>query len=559
MRISSRIAAAAVCALLVGRVPAPDLSAQNSRVAFDIVVTDARSKPLAALRPEDIELSDAGIVRSVERVERQADGNRVIGIFLDEFHVRSGESTSRAKSALTRFVESQLRDGDIVAIAKPLDPLHAIAFTNDRTAIRAALEAFEGHAGDYTPRSEFERNFMSRDPKTADATRAQVVSAALQALSRRLGEQHGGRKALIVVSEGFRPPQPRQITYAANRNGVAIHAIDPGIEPGEHDPMLQSLARQTGGHASTNEADLTPALTQATLELDHYFLVTFEPVDAGDGRFHPVEVRMRRAGTVARARSGYWAHDASLAAAAELAAKPRYILPFRPAHSSQYIRPWVGMSRGRDGLTTVTITWEPGAAPPRNQRVASINVKATAADGTVLFDDRIGAGDLDRAAFDAPPGPIAIEMAIHSASGAPLDTDYRGVTVPNLVVSKPTIATPQVLRTRTARQFSDASRNPNAMPAASRTFSRTERLIIRVPAYGAGGSQPHLAAHLMNRRGSVMGALPRIEDALPDGPVQFDLRLAALAPGEYRVEFTASNTSGTPDEVREMLVFRVTD
>ena len=562
MRLSLRIstAAAGAALALLGSVRLqPNLSAQDAPIAFDIVVTDPRSKPLTTLRPEDLELTDAGVVRGVESVQRQSDSNRVIGIFLDEFHVRSGESTARAKLALRRFVETELRDGDMLAIAKPLDPLHAITFTQDRSVITRAIDAFDGHAGDYTPRSDFERNFMSRDPKFADATRAQVVSAALQALSRRLGEQRVARKALILVSEGFRPPQPRAITYAANRNGVAIHAIDPGLEPGEHDPMLQSLTRQTGGHPSTNEPDLTAALAQATQDLDHYFVVTFAPVDPGDGRFHPVEVRVRRSGLMARARSGYWAADAALAAAAELAAKPRYTLPFRPARSSAYIRPWIGMSRGRDGLTTVTVTWEPGTAPPRNQRVASVDVKATAADGTIIFDRHIGAGDPDRAVFDAPPGPIALEMSLRSASGAPLDIDYRGFTVPNLVVSKPTIATPQVLRTRTARQFSDATRNPDAVPAASRTFSRTERLIIRVPAYGPGHSQPRVTAQLMNRRGIVMRALPRIEDALPDGLVQFDLQLASLAPDEYRVELTASSVFGGPDEAKEVLIFRVTN
>lgn len=564
MTVGSTLRAAAACALLAGG--APDirgvrLEAQNraSLISFDVVITDARSKPLATLRPDDIDVSDAGVIRAIESVQRQSDGNRVIGIFLDEFHVRSGGNTSRAKSALIHFVDSQLRAGDTVAIAKPLDPLHAITFTQDRTVIRAALEAFEGHAGDYTPRTDFERNFMSRDPKTADAARAQVVSAALQALARRLGEQHGGRKALIVVSEGFRPPQPRAITYAANRNGVAIHAVDPGVEPGDHDPMLQSLSRQTGGHASTNETDLRAALAQATFDLDHYFLVTFEPAGAGDGRFHPVEVRMRRAGAVVRARSGYWAHDAALAAAAELAAKPRYVLPFRPAHASRYIRPWIGMSRGKDGLTTVTLTWEPGLAPPRNQRVASVSVKATTADGTVIFENRLGAGDLDRATFDAPPGPLAIEMGIQSASGTALDTDYRGLTVPDFAVSKPTIATPQVLRTRTARQFAEATRNAAPVPTASRTFSRAERLIIRVPAYGPGGSQPHITAQLMNRRGIVMRPLPRLPEPSPDGLVQFDLQLAPLAPDEYRIELSASNPSGAADEVKEMLLFRVTN
>jgi VWFA-related protein len=213
-------------------------------------------------------------------------------------------------------MDTQLRDADVVAIVKPLDPLHAITFAQDRALIRQAISGFEGHAGDYTPRSEFERNFMSRDPKTADSARAQVVSAALQALARRLGDQQEGRKALIFVSEGFRPAQPRAIVYAANRNRVAIHPIDPPPAAGDDDAMLRALADETGGHASVNETDLTPALTQVTSDLDHHVIVTFKTHGPEDGRFHPVQVRVKRARAQAR-HDRHRAANAGLAAAAK--------------------------------------------------------------------------------------------------------------------------------------------------------------------------------------------------------------------------------------------------
>ncbi len=217
------------------------------------------------------------------------------------------------------------------------------------------------------------------------------------------------------------------------------------------------------------------------------------------------------------------------------------------------------MSRGPDGLTSVTVTWESGAPPPRNQRVASILVKAIANDGSVLFEDRIGAGDVDRAVFNAPPGYVALEMAIQSSSGAELDTDYRGISVPNLQVTKPTFATPQVFRTRTARDFADTSRKVDAVPVASRVFSRTERLLIRVPAYGPGNSSPIITARLLNRRGIPMRSLQVVDASLPPGTVQFDLPLASLAPDEYRVELAAANATGPRDEAKEILPFRVTN
>ena len=528
-------------------------------VTLDVVVTDAKSRPVKDLRPGDLELLDSGETRTVDAVRLQSGGGRVIGIFLDEFHVQAGNPTVRARAALTHLIDTHLRDGDMVALVKPLDPLHAITFTQDRELIRKVINAFEGHAGDYTPRTEFERNFMSRDPKTAERTRAQVVSAALQSLARRLGEQQPGRKALIFVTEAFRPPQPRAIVYAANRNGVALYAVDPNRESADDESILRSITEQTGGYASLNEEDLAPAFAQAIADLDHYFVLSFARSGPADGRFHPVQVQSKRSGVRARARSGYWAPDAALAASVARAAAPRHALPFRPSHSSPYIRPWIGMSRGPDGLTSVTVTWESGATPPRNQRVAAILVKATANDGTVLYENRIGAGDVDRATFNAPPGFVALEMAIQSSSGTPLDTDYRGISVPNLRVTKPTFATPQVLRTRTARDFVALSQNIDALPVASRTFSRTERLLIRVPVYGPGSSSPTVTARLLNRRGIPMRELDVITAPLPAGTIQFDLPLASLAPDEYRVELTAANGTGSRDEAKELITFRVTD
>lgn len=548
----------AIGAILVVQSSQLTLVAQGA-VTLDAVITDSKSQPIKDLAPRDLELTVGGEVRSVDAVHPHKGGGRIIGIFLDEFHVRSGDATVRARAALNHFVDTLLRDDDIVALVKPLDPLHAITFTQDRALIRTVIAAFEGHSGDYTPRTEFERNFMSRDPKTAEATRAQVVSAALQSLARRLGEQQQSRKALIFVSEGFRPTQPRAIVYSANRNGVAFYPLDPHPEPADEESMLRSIAEQTGGAASINDADLVPAVRRIAADLDHYVVLSFAPSGPEDGRFHPVQVQVKRPGAHVRLRSGYWAPDAAAATAAAKAAAPRDPIIFRPTRSSRYIRPWIGMSRGSNGLTRVTVTWEAGAAPPRNQRVASIVVKAVGKDGVVLFEDRVGAGDVDRASFDAPPGYLALEMAIQSSSGADLDTDYRNVSVPNLQVSRPTFATPQVFRTRTARDFSDVSHNPDAVPVASRTFSRTERLLIRVPAYSAGDSTPVVTARLLNRRNIPMRELQRVDAPLQPGIVQFDLPLASLAPDEYRVELAASNASGSRDEAKEIVPFRVTN
>jgi hypothetical protein len=332
--------------------------------------------------------------------------------------------------------------------------------------------------------------------------------------------------------------------------------------------MLALLAEHTGGEASINQADLTPALKQVAADLDGYYVVTYRAPGAGDGRFHPVQLRLKRPDARVRTRSGYWAADAALLRPASGITARALTTPRRPPHSSPYIRPWIGMARGPDGLTSVTVTWEPATAPPRNQRVASITLKATTDDGRVLFQDRIGAAEADdtgavtklaeRAMFNAPPGQIALEMAVQNSSGVPLDTDIRAMPVPDLRVTRPTFATPQLLPTRSARAFARVSANPDAVPVAARNFSRAERLLIRIPVYGASDTIPDVTATLLNRRGTPMRLLEQMAVALPPGIVQFDLPLSSLAPDEYRVELVAANSRGPREEARELVIFQVT-
>jgi VWFA-related protein len=548
----------------------------DETVRLDAVVTDRHQQPIRGLRTVDFELSDSGQVRAVDSVTvRRSADHRVVAIFLDEFHVDAGEATLRARAALNAFIETQVGPDDLVAIMKPLDPLNSIQLSTDRQAIMAAIDRFTGRKGDYTPRSSFEEQFISRAPGSADASRRQIVTSALQALTIRIGEGREGRKALVIVSDGFPStekrregelfsPATRTLIYAANRFGVSIYPISPELRPpsavvngatapAEQDfAMLQILAEQTGGQAGNN-GKLADALSRAVHDLDEYYVITYRARHSGDGKFHPVELRVKRADAQVRVRSGYWAANAALLRPLGSISRTS-ALPVRPSHTSPYIRPWIGTSQGPDGLTTISLAWEPGATPPRNQHVDSIMVKVVAEDGRVVFQDRMQARQV--VGFDVAPGSIAMEMAVEGAGGAGIDTDYRSIRVPDLRVTKPTFATVQVVRTRTARAFAEASSDQQPLPSAVREFSRAERLLLRTPVYGPAGSTLDVTARLLNRSGTAMRTLPQVPSSVSPGTVQFDLPLSSLAPDEYRVEFVARTGN---QEAREVVLFRVVD
>src|SRR5207248_2615199 len=152
--------------------------------------------------------------------------------------------------------------------------------------------------------------------------------------------------------EGFSPSLPRgsdrvmgglrAIVYAANRYQVAIYPIDPrsAVSSNTDDSKmeastLKALAEQTGGEAALRRADLLSPLKQATSDLDDYYVVTYRASSTGDGKFHPVQLRVNRPDAQVRVRSGYWSADAALLRPS--AATPA-MAPIRPTHSSALIR-----------------------------------------------------------------------------------------------------------------------------------------------------------------------------------------------------------------------------
>ena len=95
--------------------------------------------------------------------------------------------------------------------------------------------------------------------------------------------------------------------------------------------------------------------------------------------------------------------------------------------------------------------------------------------------------------------------------------------------------------------------SPGAVPLATRVFSRTERLWVRIGAYAAAG-EPQITARLLNRVGGEMRPLPVETTAIAD-IYQVDVPLAGLAASEYSVQFTVA-VGGR--QASESVIFRVT-
>jgi VWFA-related protein len=376
----------------------PTFRAGVNFVRVDVMVHDGKGQPITDLTQTDFEVLEDGKPQTIEQfrlirvdgnprpgdppprelrnrideeIEISRDDVRLFVFFMDDYHVRLGNSLA-IKEPLTRFVQTQLRPNDIVGIMYPLTPLDGISFTRNMASVVSAIERFEGRKFDYRPRNAFEEQYARAPSEAVEQIRNQVVMTALRGLSTRLGGLREGRKAIIYVSEGLTvmlPPQMRtndaslgpmgnpaarspmigensqreetmawfaqsdlysqlrDVFTAANRNNAAIYTLDPrGLAPFEYgideavgpnqdrralqmtQDTLRSIADETDGRAIVNRNDLAPGLAQIVRDSSYYYLVGYNSTQApSDGKFHEITVRVRRRGLDIRSRKGYWA------------------------------------------------------------------------------------------------------------------------------------------------------------------------------------------------------------------------------------------------------------
>jgi VWFA-related protein len=380
----------------------------------------------------------------------------------------------------------------------------------------------------------------------------------------------------------------REAFASANRNNTSIYALDPrGLAAFEYDlgqaavPLttdasslretidtLRVLADETDGRAIVNQNDLMSGLNQMLRDSSAYYLLGYTTTKATDGKFHEIKVRVKRDDVEVRARRGYWAYNEADVKRVTEVAKPKAprdvtdaLAAVERPRRAQVIRTWVGSSPGENGESQVMFVWESAAGGSDRQggdRVARVHVTAASNGGKPYFRGVVPENGSANApvTFTAPPGPMQVRLAAEGEGGGVVDSDSLDVRVPDYTTPEIHVATPAVYRMRTAVEFREASKNPNAAPTAAREFSRTERLLIRFAGAGPGGNaglQP--SSRLLNRQGQAMSDLPVGE--APQGGVytwQVDLPLAGLPPGDFLVELKAA---AGEKSARQLVGFRV--
>lgn len=562
---------------------------------------------------------------------------RVFVIFFDDYHVRF-ENGQRASLQMTEFLKNSLRPDDLVAVMYPLTPVVDLQFTRNHGSVISQVREFFGRKYDYEPRNLFEQRYWNYPPSAVELIRNQVSLSALNGLMVRLGGLREGRKSVLLVSEGYTnyvPPQMRdmggqfnlsqfdpnaaesnfevtqqlfvdtelvmrlrELFQVANRFNTSIYSLDPrGLAMGEYDlsqadvgyrtnqrvlrttqDTLHVLSEQTDGRAIVNRSDLVPGLQQMMRDSSAYYLIGYISSAAPtDGRFHEIEVRVKRDDVQVRSRKGYWAlteRDAKRALLPEELAAPRAVdlalaalaAPLR-GHT---IRTWVGMSRGENGRTRVTFIWEPTEGLASANKPARVLLTAMGNGGGSFFRGRVpepssragrglsgGASDAGAAVtmttFEAEPGGMQLSIAVEGENGEVLDRDHDEIDIPDFTGASLELSTPSFVRARNALHWRELVEDWDAAPTVSRNFRRTERLLLRFEAYAPGTSVPSVEAWLLNRSGDQM--FPLIVQPDEDGRWhQVDIQPTGLPPGDYVVELKATAAN---QEVTQLVAFRL--
>ena len=606
--------------------PVTDLTANDFEIKENDKVQQIDAFKLVAIDDTDVPASAQRQILSMsEQIRAAADeSNRLFVIYLDDYHVRRGNGM-RVREQLAEFV-SQLTPRDLVAVMYPLTPITGATFSRHHEGTAAALMNFDGRKYDYTARNAFEERYQMYPPEAQERMRNDTVIASLESLCAFMATLRDGRKTILFVSEGLAGTLPagvstsgtltpalppgipqnqsqmffnqvdlltrfQHVFTAAGRANTSIYTLDPrGLASTEFDvadrvspemdrqifaeatDSLRVLADQTDGRAIVSRNEPMPALKQMVRDVSAYYLLGYtSSVAPRDGKFHPIEVKVKRRDVEVRARKGYWAYTAEEVERASAPPKPGAPPEVNAALDSlaQAVEPsarrpfltWIGAARGPEGKTSVTLAWEaaPGSGAGADDAINRLALTATSQQGDEIYT---GAAPRDTTAprpsgqvtFAAGPGPLRVRVSAENAAGRRLDTEDLTFDVPDFTATGPIIATPQVFRGRTARDIQQIRAAAAPIPAAMRQFSRTERLLVRFASYGPGGTTPKVTMRLLNRLGESMSALPAPVLAA-SGLFESDLGLGGLPPGDYLIEIAAAANDET---ARTLLAIRVT-
>ncbi len=476
---------------------------------------------------------------------------RLVVILIDPFVERPGESRGLPMSPATlrataqRIVDS-LGPGDLAAVGHTIYGVPQ-NFTTDKSRLKRAIDS---SAYGTNRRPEFPGQPVEWGNCHCGVCRLEAITSIANAL--RTEPQR--RKTVFYIGERFRlapvpgpcnsylKPATETMVRATQLANVTVHTVDPNalettnVHAGDSfDPAtpvsgqaiqqeemnrasliarqqaIRTVADWTGGRTIVNTNDPQNSVRPILDESSSYYLLAFEATDVkGDGRFHPITVKVNRPGVQVRTRAGYYADAVTSArtgtVGAPLEALSGALLPERGLPMSVSTATF----RGPSGTPVVLLTTgvRAGAAPRGGQPLAK-------QDGTPQFEPieiltsayRDGQKEVDWqrqrlsiALPEAGPGELRYEsvstlalkpgtyelrvVSRHERAGI-VGSVYTFVDVPDFASEKITVAGPMLFDTHapTATPPEALGGLVDKAPTTRRDFTIADDVSARVRVY----------------------------------------------------------------------------
>jgi VWFA-related protein len=583
-----------------------DLTSDDFELKEEGKVQAIESFKFVRIDDEDRSADAIHEINSLAEQERQAarEDVRLMVVFIDDYHILPANALAM-RDTLADFVR-QISPRDLVAIMYPVMPVDALTFSRDHEAQASAIARFEGRKFDFFPKNQFDALCQLSPVQAQQALRDRLTSRTLKALMRHLSFLRDGPKTLLLVTEGLGERVPPYLATGSGggrllcnalpdadfptlaeialENNVEMYTMDSrGVESDEMDmrqrtpteaatqraqvarmqEQLRDLAFQTNGRAMVGTANYLPILRQMLSLTGSYYLLGSRLAAAKrDGRFHEISVRVKRDGVRVRARKGYLALDEEMyrkAMAPPPPAPPREVTDalatLAASSARRALRLWVCASKGEAGRANLTAVWSATPDGRTSAEVASVRLTALSTAGGRVFDGPAPAEPPNpgsgRVAFSAPPGSLRLRAVATMADGQVLDREQIDIAVPDFSAAL-TIGTPWIFRGRTARDLQVLESAASPLPTVDREFSRTERLLVRVPVYGPGGTV--VVIRVLNATGQPILTLPA-PTAMAADTWEAEVSLSTFAAADYLLDIQA--TAGEAS-ARTLVALRIT-
>jgi len=637
-----------------GGKPVRDLTREDFEIREDDKPQQVELAALVDLEPPPLAKRPPALVEPDVRNNARPFEGRLYVIVLDDLHTAALRSQG-VKKAARRFIEQYLGDDDLAAVVHTSGRADASQdLTGSRRLLLAAVDKFMGRRLRSATlnridvynmnRDTLGRNERIRDPEEFErGYNARSALDTLKSIADWLGNIHGRRKAVLYISEGidYDIHDPinntdastimngvRDVVQVATRGNVSFYTVDPrGLHMMSDEAMdmtpvqdtslgldgrgleaemrlaqdsLRVLADETVGRAAVATNDFERAFDRVVEDSSSYYVLGFRPAnERADGRFRKLQVRVKRAGLLVRARSGYvLARRTSRADFPNVDGTPRpaalkELLRLPLQQSGLHMAIHAAAFKGSARKANVMVTLQIGAQSFRFTEKAGLfhdvlemNVVAVDSAGKMTGNDSQVALDLkpqSRLAVDAvgfrivsqvelPPGRYQLRVVARAVNSAAAGSVYYDLEVPDfsgppLVLSGLVLSSAAAASVPTAGAFEPLKGLLPAPPTTLRDFYATDALAVVAEIYDNELKTPHtldITTSVLQEDGIVRfhsEQQRKTEELTAIGGGSFVHKaivpLKDLAPGTYTLRVEAHSRMGKQPRVFRDVLFRI--